>query len=54
MFFKCNSFFLAPIGAALPDWLTVIIMYAVYALAHSVFYLPGYLKNRLASKKTEQ
>ncbi len=46
MFFKLNSFFFAPIGAALPDWLTVILVYAVYLLIHALPYLPSYISNK--------
>ena len=46
MFFKLNSFFLAPIGAALPDGLTVAIVYALYLVVHVAPYLKGYVRNR--------
>jgi hypothetical protein len=46
MFFKLNSFFFAPIGAATPDWLSVIIVYFIYLLIHALPYLPFYFKNR--------
>lgn len=46
MFFKLNSFIFAPIGAALPDALTVILVYAVYLLIHAAPYLPAYITNR--------
>lgn len=46
MFFKLNSFFFAPIGAATPDWLSVIIVYLLYLLIHALPYLPFYFKNR--------
>jgi hypothetical protein len=48
MFFKCDSFILAPIGAALPDVLNVILMYVFYILLHTLPYLPSYIKNRKA------
>ncbi len=46
MFFKLNSFFFAPIGAATPDWLSVVIVYFIYLLIHALPYLPSYFKNR--------
>ena len=46
MFFKLNSFFLAPIGAVLPDGITVVIVYVLYLLIHAISYLPYYFKNR--------
>ncbi len=49
MFFKLNSFFFAPIGAATPDWLSVLMVYGLYLLIHGLPYFPAYLKNR---KKT--
>lgn len=51
MFFKLNSFIFAPIGAATPDWLAVIIVYLAYAIIHAAFYLPSYISN-LKAKKT--
>ena len=48
MFFKLNSFFVAPIGAVLPDGLTVVIVYFLYLLFHALPYLPFYFKNRKA------
>lgn len=47
MFFKLNSFFFAPIGRATPDWLSVLLVYALYLLIHATPYLPSYI----ASKK---
>ncbi|MBE6036761.1 MAG: hypothetical protein E7223_03935 [Clostridiales bacterium] len=44
MFFKLESFFLAPLGAVLPKWFTVLIMYIVYLAASTGPYLPGWLK----------
>ena len=46
MFFRLNSFFLAPLGAALPDWATVIIVYIAYLIIHATPYLPSYIANR--------
>lgn len=48
MFFKLNSFFFAPIGAATPDWLSVILVYALYLLIHALPYLPSYIAGRKA------
>ncbi len=42
MFFKLNSFFFAPIGAATPDWFSVILVYIIYLIIHALPYLPGY------------
>ncbi len=50
MFFKLNSFFFAPIGAATPDWLSVILVYAIYLFIHALPYLPHYIWTRLKSK----
>lgn len=50
MFFKLSSFFFAPIGAATPDWLSVIIVYILYLVIHAIPYLPCYLI-RLKNKK---
>ena len=50
MFFKLNSFFLAPIGAVLPDGITVLIVYALYLVIHAAPYLPYYFKNRKSEK----
>lgn len=47
MFFKLNSFFFAPIGAALPDGLTVIMVYLIYLFIHALPYLPSYIANKL-------
>lgn len=50
MFFKCDSFFLKPIGDATPDYVTVIMMYAVYIAIHVLPFLPSYISN-VKSKK---
>ena len=50
MFFKLNSFFLAPIGAVLPDGITVLIVYVLYLVIHAAPYLPYYFKNRKSEK----
>ena len=46
MFFKMNSFFFAPIGNATEDWVSVILVYLIYLLIHSLPYLPFYFINR--------
>ncbi len=46
MFFKLESFIFAPIGAALPDVVTVFVTYAAYMLIHALPYLPSYIANR--------
>ena len=52
MFFKLNSFFFAPLGAATPDWLSVIFVYFVYLLIHALPYLPSYFANRKRLKQS--
>ncbi len=49
MFFKLNSFFFAPIGAATPDWLSVILVYLIYLLIHALPYLPCYFMKKTHS-----
>lgn len=46
MFFKLESFFFAPLGAATPDWLSVICVYGIYLLIHALPYIPSYVANR--------
>ena len=46
MFFKLNSFIFAPIGAVLPDLVTVILVYICYLLIHALPLLPSYIANR--------
>ena len=46
MFFKLNSFFFAPIGAATHDAVSVIIVYAIYLIIHAAPYVPGFIANR--------
>ena len=46
MFFRLSSFFFAPIGAALPTAVCVIIVYALYIIIHAVPYVPCFIKNR--------
>lgn len=46
MFFKLQSFFFAPIGAALPDLVCVLIVYCLYLLIHALPYVPFYIRNR--------
>ena len=43
MFFRLNSFFFAPLGAATPDWLGVILVYGIYLLICALPYLPFWL-----------
>lgn len=50
MFFKLNSFFFAPIGAATPDWFSVVLVYGIYLLIHALPYLPCYFINRKNAK----
>lgn len=44
MFFKLESFFFAPLGAATADWLGVILVYGIYLLIHALPYLPFWLR----------
>ena len=53
MFFKLNSFFFAPIGAATPDWLSVILVYGIYLLIHALPYLPFWLASRKNAQKQQ-
>ncbi len=50
MFFRCNSFFLAPIGAAMPDALTFPITYALYAVICCTPYIVAYYLKRRKSR----
>ncbi len=45
MFFKLNSFFFAPIGAATHDAVSVILVYVIYLIIHGAPYLPGLIAN---------
>lgn len=51
MFFKLESFFFAPLGAATADWVSVILVYFIYLLIHALPYLPWYFKNKEQNKK---
>ena len=50
MFFKCNSFFLPAIFGGLPDGVTTLLAYLLYATLPALFYLPGYMKNKRSTK----
>ena len=50
MFFRCNSFFLAPIGAALPDALSFLLAYIVYTVFCSSPYLIVYFTKKKKAK----
>ena len=52
MFFKLNSFFFAPIGAATPDWFSVMLVYGIYLLIHALPYLPFWFSRKI--KKPSQ
>ncbi len=54
MFFKMESFFFAPIGAATPDWFSMILVYIIYLVIHGIPYLPAYLANGKESKKKSE
>lgn len=51
MFFKLNSFIFAPIGAATPDALAVVIVYFAYFLIHASCYIPSYIANLKVARK---
>ena len=50
MFFKLSSFFFAPIGAATPDWFSVILVYFLYLLIHALPYLPSFISKKIKEK----
>jgi hypothetical protein len=54
MFFKLSSFFMAPLGAVLPDALSVLLVYLIYLFIHTMPYLPFYFSRhrRAAAKHT--
>ncbi len=52
MFFKLESFFFAPLGAATPDWLSVILVYLIYLVIHALPYIPYFIKNKRTVKAT--
>ncbi len=54
MFFKLSSFFFAPIGAATPDWLSVLMVYVLYLIIHAAPYLPGYFIHQKRKKTASQ
>ncbi len=54
MFFKLNSFFFAPLGAILPSAVSVIIVYIIYLIIHSLPYLPFYFKNKRKCENNEK
>lgn len=51
MFFKLNSFFFAPLGAATPDWLSVVLVYGIYLLIHALPYLPAWFARKKAKQR---
>jgi hypothetical protein len=53
MFFRLSSFFLAPIGAALPTGLCVVIAYALYLILHAIPYLPSYISYKINTGKNK-
>lgn len=50
MFFKLDSFIFAPIGAALPTPICVLIVYAIYLFIHALPYIPSYIVNKRRSR----
>lgn len=54
MFFKLESFFFVPIGAATDDWVSVVIVYAAYLLIHAAPYIPALIASRRHAKFFEE
>ena len=50
MFFRLNSMFFTPLGAATPDALGVVLVYAAYLVIHALPYLPSYVVGKLKRK----
>lgn len=46
MFFKLESFIFAPLGAALPTAVCVMVVYLAYLFIHALPHLPSYVANR--------
>ena len=46
MFFRLNSFIFAPLGKALPDVPSAVLVYIAYILIHALPYLPSYIRHR--------
>jgi len=53
MFFKCNSFFLPAIFGGIPDGVTTVMAYLLYAILPGMFYLPGYIKREIALRAND-
>lgn len=53
MFFRLRSFFFAPLGEALPPFVSVLLVYLLYFIIHAAPYLPFYLKNRRRAKESQ-
>ncbi len=49
MFFRLDSFFFAPLGQLLPDFICVLVVFFLYLVIHAAPYLPSWLKNRKAA-----
>ncbi len=54
MFFKFESFFFAPIGEALPDAVTIVIVYVLYLTVHALPYLPSYIRHTREADETDE
>ncbi len=46
MFFRLNSFFFAPLGRMMPNWLCSLVVMLLYLVIHCTPYLPSYLASR--------
>ncbi len=50
MFFKLESFIFAPLGRALPDLLSILLVYAAYLLIHALPYIPFFIRHRMRAR----
>ena len=53
MFFRLRSFFFAPLGAALPVPVSVLLVYLLYLIIHTAPYLPSYFASRRHTKESQ-
>ncbi len=54
MFFRLDSFIFAPIGAATPEWLSVILVYIAYLIIHALPYLPSFVANSIQKRNKSE